>query len=219
MEPPEGPLPAWQQLQMAANALGAGWQYSSSAEIMDEIGDVVSFYSGASHENLIRDYGRQWPCTTDKPLGTAFLFEDGVTGRPFKFRPVPRPEATEEAPSDYPLVLVFGHSLYYWHQNVRVAHSETLKRELRVVLLDYPEGFVEINDADAKHLGVRDGQKIRLVSDHGVSAATARVTPEVRGGIIFVPFFVREVLRQITGDPAFMAGQRNKPVYVRVEKA
>ncbi len=163
--------------------------------------------------------GRQWPCTTDKPLGTSFLFSEGITGRPFKFRPVTRPERAAQVPAEYPIALVFGHSLYYWHQNVLVQHSETLKRELRVLLLDYPEGFVEINDADAKKLGVRDGQKIRLVSGHGVSMTAARVTPEVRNGIIFVPFFVREVLRQITGDPAFSAGQRNRPVYVRVEKA
>ena len=66
---------------------------------------------------------------------------------------------------------MFGHSLYYWHQNVLVKHSETLKREYRILLLDYPEGFVEINPDDAKHLGIRDGQRIRL------SGATARRSP------------------------------------------
>ena len=49
-----------------------------------------------------------------------------------------------------PLTLVFGHSLYYWNQNVLIQHSETLKREYRILLLDYPEGFVEINSDDAK---------------------------------------------------------------------
>ena len=219
LDPPAGPIPGWKQLVMVAQGLGADWNYRTSAEIMDEIGQAVPFYSGASYENLMRDYGRQWPCTTDKPLGTSFLFEDGIAGRPFKFKPVQRPEAMPEAPLDFPLALVFGHSLYYWHQNVLVQHSETLKRELRVLLLDYPEGFVELNDGDARKLGVRDGQRIRLVAGHGDSMAVARLAPEVRSGTIFVPFFVREVLRQITGDPRFSVGQRNQPVYVRVEKA
>ena len=43
---------------------------------MDEIGQVVPFYSGADYENLARDYGRQWPCTKDRPLGTKFLFAE-----------------------------------------------------------------------------------------------------------------------------------------------
>jgi formate dehydrogenase major subunit len=178
---------------------------------MDEIGRAVPFYSGASHENLAREYGRQWPCTKDKPLGTRFLFEDGIPGRAFKFAPVPKP-VPAAASADYPLSLVFGHSLYYWHQNVLIQHSETLKREYRILLLDYPDGFVEISIDDAKQLGVRDGDKIRLQAASGDAISTARVTGEVRNGTIFVPYFVREVERQILGT----SGHGGQPVPVRI---
>jgi formate dehydrogenase (coenzyme F420) alpha subunit len=218
IEPPTGPLPAWQQLTRIAQAMGADWNYHSSAEVMDEIGQTVPLYGGAHFDNLRRDYGRQWPCTKDKPLGTRFLFEEGIPDHPFKFVPVPRPTVISSATPDYPMALIFGHSLYYWHQNVLVQHSETLKRELRVLLLDYPEGFVEINDEDAKQLGLRDGAKIRLVSPNGTSGTTARVTHEVRSGAIFVPFFVREVERQIFRQVPPNLGTFGKPVYVRVEK-
>ena len=78
-------------------------------------------------------------------------------------RPFPNRRPCRSALSkDYPLTLVFGHSLYYWHQNVLIQHSETLKREYRILLLDYPEGFVEMNPDDAKRLGIRDGAEIRL---------------------------------------------------------
>ena len=97
-------------------------------------------------------------------------------------------------------MLVFGHSLYYWNQNVLIQHSETLKREYRILLLDYPEGFVEMNTDDAKQLGIRDGEKIRLRSAGGSAVTAARVTPEVRGGAVFVPFFVRQVQQQIRGS-------------------
>jgi predicted molibdopterin-dependent oxidoreductase YjgC len=219
IEPPVGPMPAWQQLTHVANALGAGWPYQTSAEVMEEIGKAVPEYSGASHDNLARDYGRQWPCTKDKPLGTRFLFEDGLAGQRFKFAPVARPPPEAEASPEFPMRLIFGHSLYYWHQNILVKHSETLKRELRVLLLDYPEGFVEINAADAEGLKVRDGTSIRLVSSQGAAKTTARVTPEVRTGTIFVPFFVREVERQIWGRERFGHGHLSKPVFVRVEVA
>lgn len=218
IDPPAGPRPAWRQVTDIARALGADWNYSSAADIMDEIGEVVPFYSGASYENLARDYGRQWPCTKDKPLGTRFLYEDGLSGRPFRFVPVSRPAAIQDAGPDYPLTLIFGHSLYYWHQNILVKHSETLRRELRVLLLDYPDGFVEISEADAKALGIRDGAKIRVVSSHGSAVTDARVTGEVRSGTICVPFFVREVVRQILGETLAEAGLAGQPVFVRIEK-
>ena len=219
IEPPEGPLPAWQQLTRVARALGAPWDYSSAAEVMAEIGQVVPFYSGASYDNLARDYGRQWPCTKDRPLGTRLLFADGLPGQPFQFEPVPRPNIPRYAPEAFPMAMIFGHSLYYWHQNVLVKHSETLKRELRVLLLDYPEGFVELNDGDATELGIRDGDKIRVRGSSGTAVTTARVTREVRSGTIFVPFFVREVERQLLGAAPPEMGNLGKPVFVKVEKA
>ena len=199
IEPLTGTSPAWQQLTQVARALGADWKYDSASDVMDEIGTVVPFYSGANHPNLAAEYGRQWPCTKDRPLGTRSLFAEGLPAGGFKFTPITR-HIQAAAPADYPLTLVFGHSLYYWNQNVLIQHSETLKREYRMLLLDYPEGFVELNPDDAKQLGIRDGEKIRLQAAGGAAVTTARVTPEVRGGAVFVPYFVRQVQQQIRGS-------------------
>ena len=212
--PPSGPMPAWEQLTRLARALGAQWNYQSSAEVMQEIGEVIPFYSGASHDNLTRDYGRQWPCTTDRPLGTAMLFADGDWERPFKFVPLARPARPFGNPEDFPFTLVFGRSLYYWHQNALIRHSETLKREYRLLLLDYPEGFVEINPDDARRLDIRDGGRIRLTTPSGSLVSTARVTSEVRTGTAFVPYFVRQLKPELLGA----MGQSRSLVPVRVEK-
>ena len=107
---------------------------------------------------------------------------------------------TKAASQNYPLTLVLGHSLYYWNQSVLVKHSETLKREYRILLLDYPEGFVEMNPEDAKQLGIRDGEKIQLWAESGSAVTDARVTPEVRSGAVFVPYFVRQVQQRIRGS-------------------
>ncbi len=214
IDPPAGPMPAWEQLTRLAQALGAPWKYASAADVMQEIGQAAPFYSGASHENLARDFGRQWPCTTDRPLGTARLFENGDMERLFKFVPVARPPRRAGNPEGFPFTLVFGNSLYYWHQNVLIRHSETLKREYRLLLLDYPDGFVEINDEDAKRLGIRDGGRIRLSTPGGTLSSTARVTSEVRGGTAFVPYFVRQMKRDMLGT----TGDGASLVPVRVEK-
>jgi formate dehydrogenase (coenzyme F420) alpha subunit len=199
IEPLVGTTPAWQQLTQVAQALGADWKYESASDVMAEIGRVVPFYSGANYPNLAAEYGRQWPCTKDRPLGTRSLFAEGLPAGGFNFMPITR-HIQATAPADYPLTLVFGHSLYYWNQNVLIQHSETLKREYRMLLLDYPEGFVELNPDDAKQLGIRDGEKIRLQSAGGSAVTAARVTPEVRGGAVFVPYFVRQVQQQIRGS-------------------
>ena len=95
-----------------------------------------------------------------------------------------------------------------------VRHSETLKREYRILMLDYPDGFVELNPEDAKQLGIRDGEHIRLYAANASAEATARVTSEVRSGSIFVPHFMREVEREILG----LGGDGRRLVPVRVEK-
>jgi predicted molibdopterin-dependent oxidoreductase YjgC len=200
IEPLPGTSPAWQQLTRVAQAMGADWKYASAAEVMAEIGNVVPFYSGASYPNLASEYGRQWPCTRERPLGTRSLFADRLPGRGFKFVPMPRLSQAVVVSSDFPLTLVFGHSLYYWNQNVLIQHSETLRREHRILLLDYPEGFVEMNPDDARQFGIRDGEKIVLRAAGGSAVTFARVTPEVRGGAVFVPYFVRQVQQQIRGS-------------------
>jgi predicted molibdopterin-dependent oxidoreductase YjgC len=214
VRPPPAVEPAWKQLAEVARALGARWTYPSAAKVMDEIAEVVPFYSGISHAALSRDHGRQWPCTRDRPAGTRTLYE--ACDRSVPFGLVPPPARPPEAPADpdHPFTLVLGHSDHYWNQNALVQHSETLRRENRLLLLDYPDGFVELNPEDAKGLGVRDGERVRLVSAEGAAVADARITPEVRRGAVFAPFFASQVQALVHGtDPE---GPALLPV--RVEK-
>jgi predicted molibdopterin-dependent oxidoreductase YjgC len=214
VDPPEELTPAWEQITRVAQLMGAGWSYRSGKEVMQEIGEVVPFYSGVGYENLTREYGRQWPCTRETPLGTKFLFAEGGAERQFKFVPVPYQAPSAAATEEFPLMLVFGNSLYYWNQNVLIRHSETLKREYCVLTLDYPEGFVEFNPEDARDLKVRDGEHVRLCTANSFSVVAARVTSEVMKGIIFVPHFMRDVEREILRTN----GNGHKLVPVRVEK-
>jgi predicted molibdopterin-dependent oxidoreductase YjgC len=207
VSPELGVTAAWQQIAKVAQALGADWQYVTSADVMAEIGTVVPFYSGASYANLAIEYGRQWPCTTNRPLGTPRLFEQEDRDERFCFAPVQKP-APAAVNADFPFTMVLGNSSYYWNQNVLIAHSETLKREYRMLLLDYPRGFVEINPDDAKAMKIRDGQAIKLCAAGGSTLTAARVTPEVRSGTVFVPYqelSKMEQLRGAQGDGRFLA--------------
>jgi predicted molibdopterin-dependent oxidoreductase YjgC len=220
VEPPKGLVSAWQQIVQVANRLGANWKYNNSSDVMKEIGRAVPFYEAANYENLAREYGRQWPCTNDRPLGTTFLFEETRPHRPFKFVPVHKPSHHADGPPvEFPFTLTFGHSLYYWHQNALIQHSETLKREYRILLLDYPDGFVELNPTDADTLRIRDGAKIRLVSGNGSATTAARVTEEVKKGMVYVPYFLQDISKQLLGHMKTENHSGTKTVWVRIEKA
>jgi predicted molibdopterin-dependent oxidoreductase YjgC len=216
IEPPAGLRSAWQHLVEVANRMGSSWPYRTSRDVLAEIAAVVPQYGAISHENLSHAYGRQWPCTPDHPTGTPMLFAQDMPEQPFNFANL-RPSPPEEMGlKDFPFVLSIGHSLYYWHQNTLVRHSETLKREYGILLLDYPEGFVEINPDDAKKLSIRDGQRIKLVSPAGEAQTFARITSEVRIGIVFVPFFLQDVMRSICLSAEACHGTS---IHVRIEKA
>lgn len=219
VDPPEGTMPAWRQIVEAARVMGADWHYRDASEVMLEIARGVPFYSGVTHANLRRGYGCQWPCTTDKPLGSARLFEEGLPRAAFGFVPLPPPEPPRPTDNGRALALILGQSLYYWHRNVLIQNSETLRREHRLLLLDYPEGFVEVNPADAQAAGVRDGQSIELVSKKGRLRTTARVTDEVRPGVVYVPFFLRDVKRALGRHGEVGVPSLSDPVWVRLEKA
>lgn len=220
VEPPAGLTSSWQQIAEVARRMGAKWNYPSAARVMEEIGRAVPFYEGASYENLARDYGRQWPCTHDRPLGTRFLFEEQERPRgKFKFVTVHRPAAAPVTRADFPLAVMFGHSLYYWHRNVLTQHSETLKREYGILLLDYPEGFVEVNEEDAKELKVRDGARIRLVTATGSAMTYARLTNEIKRRTIYIPYFLQEISQKLFGDTLLGDHGGTRTVCVRLETA
>jgi len=206
--------PAWRHIVRVAQAMGANWSNETPESVMDEIGRAVPFYEAASYDNLRRDYGVPWPCTRQRPVGTPRLFDDESDQGKFRLLPVARPALRPHA-DQFPITLVFGNSHYYWHQNVLIRHSETLKREHRILLLDYPEGFVEINEEDARRLSVRDGETIRLCARAGCVNVAARVTSEVRPGAAYVPFFVKSVQQEIHGNHEMASPY----VDVRIEKA
>ena len=55
-----GARPDWQILRDVANAMGLGWRYDSSAEILKEISRTVPLYAGVSRRGLGVE-GARWP--------------------------------------------------------------------------------------------------------------------------------------------------------------
>jgi predicted molibdopterin-dependent oxidoreductase YjgC len=67
----------WQIIADLANRLlngaAAGWNYASTAQIMDEIAALTPIYAGVSHDRLQRGERLQWPVESKAHHGTPLL--------------------------------------------------------------------------------------------------------------------------------------------------
>jgi len=68
-----------------------------------------------------------------------------------------------------------------YDQGSRVRHTQAIGALT-------PAGFAEINPADAEAAGVADGAAVRVRTRHGAIVVPARVTTDIRPGVVFVPY-------------------------------
>jgi predicted molibdopterin-dependent oxidoreductase YjgC len=65
------------------------------------------------------------------------------------------------------------------------------------------EGFAEINPRQAKELGIREGEKIKVLSRRGEIEIKADISDRMERNTIFIPFhFVESAANRLT-NPAF----------------
>ncbi|NUN52772.1 MAG: molybdopterin-dependent oxidoreductase, partial [Planctomycetaceae bacterium] len=95
----------------------------------------------------------------------------------------------EEPDADYPFWLCTGRVLEHWH-------TGSMTRRVKQLHQAVPGAYVELNRADAAALGVKTGDRVRVVSRRGQVELPAMV--DGRGkpvkGSVFVPFFDESIL-------------------------
>ena len=94
-----------------------------------------------------------------------------------------RPAKGPAEPTDdeYPYILSTGRVLEHWHSGTMTMQAPELRRA-------YPECFVEINPVDARELGIRSRDFVRIISRRGEATIRARVVDMPRPGMVFVPW-------------------------------
>lgn len=160
------------------------WRRVSAGRLCD--------YSGITWERIDATGGVQWPCPegTEAPGGTPRLYADGrfptPTGRAKLYCVSAKPLAEPVGPK-YPFLLNTGRTVEHWHTRTKTGRVEILERLA-------PEAWVEVNPADARSLGVRSGDLVRVASRRGeIARIPVRVTAVVRKGEVFVPFHYDEM--------------------------
>ncbi len=178
--------PDWMILRDLMNKLGYDAHYDSPREIMEEISRVSPIYAGISYERIERR-GIQWPCRSIEDEGTPILHQNTFSTENGlgKFIPVEYAEPPEIPDEEYPFYLSTGRILYQYH-------TGTMTRRVKEINDLKPNVEIEINPEDAKDLGIRDGEIVRVRSRRGSIEGPAKITERSQKGLVFIPFHYAE---------------------------
>lgn len=183
-DPPGEAMPDWWILSEIGNRLADLDLYSSPKEIFEEIRKAIPNYSGATYENIY-PRGIQWPVNSSNPEGTEILHASTFPIGKAIFKAIPYKVPAETVDDKYNFIMTTGRNYFHWHSGTMSRRTDILERES-------PEPYVEINTEDASKLGIKNSQKVKIESRHGLIEAKARVTDKIPAGIVFVPFHFDE---------------------------
>ncbi|MFO1007538.1 MAG: molybdopterin-dependent oxidoreductase [Planctomycetaceae bacterium] len=196
------------------------WAHYYDTNVDERLYEEYRQFSRIKHKDLApygvlaRARGLRWP-VVEQPDGTwketAYRFIEGkdpyvTPGKGLQFyhsvtqddraliwfRPYIAPPEVPDA--DYPFWLDTGRVLEHWHTGSMTMRIPPLRRAM-------PSSYVEINIDDAKRLGIRNGEQVKLQTRRGELTIAAWI--DGRGscppGHLFVPFFdERKLINELT---------------------
>ena len=197
--PPGKAKEDWQIISELAGLMGYAKQfpYKDIGEVFTEVAALTPSYHGMTYERLDKPEALHWPCPTEDHPGTPILHKekfahpDGLG----VFAPIEWKPPAEVPDAEYPFVLTTGRILWHWHTGSMTRRSATLDAEV-------PTGWIEINPEDAKALGIQDKEIVRAISRRGSVDVPAKVTPDIRKGVMFMPFHFAECAANILTNNA-----------------
>jgi formate dehydrogenase alpha subunit len=195
IEPVGEAKPDWQISQELSTRMGYPMNYGSAEEIFQEIRKLTPSYAGITYKRL-EEKGLQWPCPTEDHGGTAFLHKDRFSRGKGAFTPIPFKPPAEQVDGDYPMWLSTGRSFVHYHTGSMTRVSPSLHHEL-------PEGYVEINPADAHAMQIKEGERIKVSSRRGAIQIKAKIKKTVDRGTVFIPFHFAETAANMLTNPAY----------------
>ena len=148
IEPFGNSRPDWKIICEVAKRMGHAFEYSDTAEIMDEIASVTPIYGGISHER-IRKVGLQWPCPDKEHPGTKYLHKGKFSRGLGKFHGIDDKPPAEVPDEEYDFILSTGRMRFHYNNGSMTRRTYLLERE-------YPFMFVEVNTEDAERLGIKN---------------------------------------------------------------
>jgi predicted molibdopterin-dependent oxidoreductase YjgC len=168
-----------------ARQFGHDWGAPTAEEVWDELRSLSPMHAGMSYHRLDEHGGLQWPCYDEDHPGEQFLharlWSDPIDGPPAAFTSVPWVPPVDELTHDYPIRLTTGRHLDAYNTGVQTSgYQSALRSHGRSGAL------LDISPEDAQQRGLRDGDKVRVVSRRGAIEAAVRIHRGLRPGLVFM---------------------------------
>lgn len=192
VKPLEGTKPDGQIICEIIQRFGHPQEDYTPDGVLAEIARIVPFFRGATWENL-GDNGKQWPIAEggkDTQILHTETFKRGLG----KFHFFPWEESSELTSNgkEFPFILTTGRILEHYNCGTmtrRTGNSDIVAQDI-----------LSINPADAEKKQIQTGDRVRLSSARGEVELEARVTDEVKPGVLYTTFhFPEHMVNNVTG--------------------
>jgi len=194
---PGSAKPNWWIFKQIAKRMGHFWDSNSGQAIWDnEISSLAPALFGIRYSRIEKD-GLQWPCPSKDHSGTGFLHKNGQFTRGLGlFTAVDWTPPAEVPDQKYPFVLSTGRRLTHYHTRTQTGRCEGLNDILG-------EETADISFADAKKMGIEQGEMVRVSSRRGEVLVRANITREVPPGLVWMAFHFRDACANWLTNPVF----------------
>jgi len=173
-----------------------GFNFNGAEEIYDEYASMtkgtnidVSFLN---YERLKNEGTFQWPVNEYRSKGTPRLFEDKKFYTPSQKAIFNVPSTLENTSvktnDEFPLILTTGRIRDQWHTMTKTGKVARLKTH-------YPKPVLEINPVDAFLNKIKEGDITEIKSANGVVRVRAKITEDIKVGVVFLPMHWGKVLK------------------------
>lgn len=187
VDPPPGARDDMEIVFELARRLGHDWGAPDSETLWNEVRELSPMHGGMSYARLEESGGLQWPCYDESHPGEAFLhgrlWETPVVGPRAPFHAIEETPPADALSAEFPIRLTTGRHLDAYNTGVQTrTYASPLRRG----------ETVDVSADDAKSLGVRDGEMVRVVSRRGEIMAPLRIDRGLRSGLAFMTFHYPE---------------------------
>ncbi|MEQ1888705.1 MAG: formate dehydrogenase subunit alpha [Alphaproteobacteria bacterium] len=178
--PPLAGMADWEVTMALSTALGYPMHYGHPSEIMDEIARLTPTFAGVSYDLLDQMGSVQWPCNDAAPEGTPVMHIGGFARGKGRFMITQYVPTEERTGPRFPLLLTTGRILTQYNVGAQSRRTENS--------VWHPEDVLEIHPFDAENRGVRDGDKVAVMSRTGETVLTALVSDRMQPGVVYTTF-------------------------------
>ncbi|MEL6809911.1 MAG: formate dehydrogenase subunit alpha [Bacteroidota bacterium] len=193
VEPLEGTKPDGQIIVDIMNRMGYAQPDYTPDGMLEEISQIVPFFAGISWDRLGIN-GLQWPVAkdgTDTQILHKTEFKRGKGY--FEFNPWEETKELTEHAKEYPYILTTNRELE--HYNCGAMTRRTANEKLLT------DDYLMIHPEDAAENLINEGDYVCLESPRGKVDVRARITDEVKKGILSTTFHFPEIMiNNLTGD-------------------